>query len=125
MAECKRCHGNRYVVMADNSTINCPECIYDIHDTDVESDRKFERGAVLDEAKALITGERAKEHGSASVTFSKIAERWSSRLGCEVSPKDVAAMMIDLKLVRNQQNPNVKDNYVDIAGYAALAAELD
>jgi hypothetical protein len=90
-----------------------------------ESDRKFERGSVLDRAKALITGERAKEHGEASDTFSKIAERWSSRLGCTVTSKDVALMMIDVKLVRSQQNPNVEDNYVDIAGYAALGAELD
>lgn len=125
MAECKRCHGNRYVVMADNSTINCPECIYDIHDTDVESDRKIERGSVLDRAKALITGERAKQHGEASETHGKIAERWSSRLGCTVTSKDVALMMIDVKLVRSQHNPTNEDNYVDIAGYAALAAELD
>ena len=122
MSECERCHGNHYVMMSDNSTINCPDCMYEAAG---ESDRKFERGSVLDRAKALITGERAKEHGEASDTFSKIAERWSSRLGCTVTSKDVALMMIDVKLVRSQQNPNVEDNYVDIAGYAALGAELD
>jgi hypothetical protein len=122
MSECERCHGNHYVVMSDNSTINCPDCV---DDSAGESDRKFERGFVLDQAKALITGERAKQHGEASETHGKIAERWSSRLGCTVTSKDVALMMIDVKLVRNQHNPTAEDNYVDIAGYAALAAELD
>jgi hypothetical protein len=122
MSECDSCHGNHYVVMSDNSTINCPKCS---EVSIVESDRKIDRGFVLDRAKALITGERAKEHGDASVTFSKIAERWSSLLGCEVTSKDVALMMIELKIVRSKQNPNAEDNYVDIAGYAALGAELD
>jgi len=46
-----------------------------------------------------------------------------------VEPRDVANMMILLKVARNNHahpdDPGHRDNWVDIAGYAACGAEVD
>ena len=45
-----------------------------------------ERGAVLDEAKAVINGERQNQYGNPEDSFRLIAAFWSSYLGIAVSP---------------------------------------
>tara|TARA_R100000808_G_scaffold8165_1_gene23202 strand:+ start:366 stop:587 length:222 start_codon:yes stop_codon:yes gene_type:complete len=72
----------------------------------------------------LITGDRATTHGDAKVTFGKIAAHWSIYLNQKIEPQDVSNMMVLLKVVRAQESPRHKDNYVDQAGYAALGWEV-
>jgi hypothetical protein len=70
--------------------------------------------------------EREKTHGS----FAKNAEIWNALCGvvpvtwCHDNPqKRLALDMIFLKISRLIQQPNVKDHFDDIAGYAKLGSE--
>lgn len=82
------------------------------------------RGEILDTAKDAVTRDRAAVHGGAEHSFTSIAAIWSSRLGVDVTPEQVCIMMIDLKTVRAWGNPGHKDNWIDMAGYAACGGEL-
>jgi len=82
------------------------------------------RAAILDEARAAVTKDRAATHGAVEQSFGQIAAIWSVRLGVAVSPAQVAIMMIDLKTVRGWSNPGHRDNWVDICGYGACGGEL-
>ena len=78
-----------------------------------------------------IVAEREQQHGSPKEVFETIAIFWSDYLyrahGCEVdlSGMDVALMMAQFKIARVIANPGkALDSLMDIAGYAACAAEL-
>jgi hypothetical protein len=75
---------------------------------------------VLNHADNIIHGERQRDYGSASHSFSTIADLWSAYLGHEVTPEQVCMMMILLKIGRSTKSAQF-DSLVDIAGYAALA----
>lgn len=79
---------------------------------------------LLDEAKAVVTGDRREDYGSSYVSFSRIAAMWGTYLGTPVEPRDVAAMMALLKISRLITNGK-RDSWVDLAGYAALGAAMD
>jgi hypothetical protein len=79
---------------------------------------------VLLEALEVIQGPRKDTYGKASTSFNRIAGLWSTYLGVDVSASDVAALMILMKVSRSKGKPH-KDNWVDICGYAALAAEME
>lgn len=85
----------------------------------------MKRADVLDAAKQAVTVDRAATHGKPEDTFYRIADLWSAYLGGRViTSYDVAHMMILLKVARAQANPWNCDNQIDMAGYAACAAEL-
>lgn len=79
---------------------------------------------VLDEAKDIITGDRREAYGGVEDSFTEIASYWSSYLNQNIAPRDVCNLMILLKVARDSVGKGTKDNLVDIAGYAALAAEV-
>lgn len=81
------------------------------------------RSLLLEDAHDLINGDRQAEYGTPQENFGRIADRWTQYLGVTIEPYDVAIMMMDLKLAR-LCNDVKRDSLVDIAGYAALAAEL-
>lgn len=86
---------------------------------------KTERGrAICEEALRVINGERQSQYGDPEDTFFRIACLWSSYLGREVEGSDVANMMVLLKMAREKEGHGKKDNYVDMIGYAALAARM-
>ena len=66
--------------------------------------------SILDEAASIVNGSRAQDYGENSLPL--ISAYWSTYLGQEVSGRDVANLMILLKVAR------------DIAGYVALADQL-
>lgn len=72
--------------------------------------------------------QRDVEHGAAVSVFSLIASLWQpiiDNLGERpLATSDVAIMMILFKIARQRYNPLIVDNYVDMCGYAALAADL-
>lgn len=80
-------------------------------------------GSLLDEAKRTITGERQDQYGAPEDSFSRIAAYWATYLGRPVSALDVAHLMALMKLARAQGQGFRRDNYVDLAGYAAIAAD--
>lgn len=63
-------------------------------------------------------------YGPPAKGFELIAARWSLVLGCEVTAAQVALCLIDLKMARLTHHPTHLDSIVDVAGYAACAAEL-
>jgi hypothetical protein len=82
------------------------------------------REKLLDEAKRIVCGDRDRQYGHPEDAFRVIAEMWTSYLGTEITAADVCDMMILLKVARNSFHQK-HDNLVDIAGYAACAAECN
>ena len=82
------------------------------------------RTTILKEAMEAIDGSRDVQYGSPEDNFARIAEFWTHYLGVAVDTHDVANMMILLKIARSMHDPRVRDNWVDIAGYAACAGEI-
>ena len=73
--------------------------------------------------EALVKGDRQKDYGSPDVSFGRIAKLWSAHLGTEVTKRDVALMMILLKVSREKSNHKA-DNLNDIEGYVYCARIL-
>lgn len=78
---------------------------------------------VLETAEELIRGDRLKHYGHPLINFQRIADSWSAYKGVEITPVDVAIMMIMLKAQRMAEGYH-RDSVVDIGGYAALASVL-
>lgn len=82
------------------------------------------RASILREAEQLVSATRRVEHGDPNETFAEIAAIWSVLLGVGVRPDQVSACMIAVKLVRAKRNPGHRDNWLDMAGYAAIGGEV-
>ena len=83
-------------------------------------DRQF----FLKTAEELINGPRAKEYGPARKNHERIAQIWSIILEQEITPEQVVACMVGLKLARLSEDITKDDSWVDIIGYAALGGEI-
>lgn len=90
-------------------------------------------GEILETAAQLVDGERARLHGDKVENHNCIAGLWSAYLRITqdrratggVDAIDVANMMILLKVARTVSGGDHNiDNYVDAAGYAAVAGEI-
>lgn len=83
---------------------------------------------MLKAAAEAVSGDRERTHGSALQNHQNIARMWSAYLvnagGQEIGPVDVANMMELLKVARRQSGAHNMDDYVDGAGYAAMALEV-
>lgn len=84
------------------------------------------RKTILDAAEKCVCHDRQDTHGKPEDSFGAIADLWTAYLdiGREITPVDVAQMMILLKIGRAKGNPKHTDNWVDMAGYAACAGEI-
>ena len=86
---------------------------------------------ILAKANELISNDRNESHGDAFKNHAEIAEFWNLFLDDKLRPmaditaKDVAIMMILLKISRSNQGKKFNlDNFVDMAGYSAIAGEI-
>jgi hypothetical protein len=85
--------------------------------------------AILDEAAGIVNGPRRDDYGHPKRSFERIATFWQIHLekklqpGATITARDVADMMIGLKLAREAESPK-HDSILDIIGYAALAEEV-
>ena len=86
---------------------------------------------ILAKAKEIISNDRNVSHGDAFKNHAEIAEFWNIFLDNKLQPmasitaQDVAIMMILLKISRSTQGKEFNlDNFVDMAGYAAIAGEI-
>ena len=75
-------------------------------------------------AADLVGGDRARQHGDALAAHTNIAVLWSAYLGMPITARDVALMMVLLKIARTKTGTFNADDYIDAAGYAAIAAEV-
>lgn len=103
----------------------------------VENDPEWEkmtqptatRESILEDAKKIVAS-KPEEYGEPEDCFEAIAEMWSAYLrasfknNMEIAAIDVALMMVLLKVARAVGSMKI-DNYVDIAGYAACAGEME
>lgn len=88
--------------------------------------------SILQEAERIIEGDREKTYGKFDKNLENIAALWRLYIDMiaddegtfYLEAKDVAMMMILLKIAR-ETNAHKRDNLVDIAGYASLAAKLE
>jgi len=82
----------------------------------------------LREAEKLINGPRAEDYGPALLNHERIATIWNvllrAKLLKQITPTEVTAMMIGLKLARLAEDMHKDDSWVDIIGYAALGGEI-
>lgn len=78
----------------------------------------------LAKAISLIDGDRDKQYGDRKDNFGMIAKLWTVYVGRQIKPKDVAWMMVLLKVARESNGTHNMDNAIDAAGYAAIAGEL-
>ena len=76
------------------------------------------RRELLDSAVSKVATRSDRED-----TFPVIAKFWSAYLSKPVSESDVCALMILLKAARLSAGYSSADSLIDIAGYAACAAE--
>ena len=78
------------------------------------------RTEILTKANDIIA---TKGDGDPTEAYARIANVWTEILNHEITAHQVALMMIGLKLIR-ATTARGDDTYVDLAGYAALAAEI-
>jgi hypothetical protein len=89
------------------------------------------RQSVLQGAEQCVCLDRESEYGAPEDNFNTIANLWDTYLlsrykgrTIAVDAHDVAVMMCLLKIARIASGQTKDDNYVDLAGYAACAAEI-
>ena len=97
---------------------------------------------MLSAAADLVGGQREQDYGDKYVNHMRIAKLWtmwlqeravSWRVDCEnegedsdfqISPYDVAMMMLLVKVARLMHSPGHTDCHIDIAGYASVMEEI-
>lgn len=85
--------------------------------------------SIASEATSLVGGDRRRAYGDATDGWTKVAAVWngiliaSGRTG-DIDAHTAANMMEGLKIARRYVGPFNADNYVDGAGYAAVAGEI-
>ena len=98
-----------------------------------EEQEKITREYILREAARIVCGDRNAQYGEPEDSFRAIAEFWETYVrercvskGAKVviQAEDVAMMMVLLKVARTFCATKA-DTYIDIAGYAACAAEVE
>jgi hypothetical protein len=92
--------------------------------------RGYTKAALLDAAKETVAG-RGKNYGKPEDNFGRIAAHWTVYLknrhgvAVQITPGDVAALMVLMKIARLEFDPKHADSWVDTAGYAACGAEIE
>lgn len=87
------------------------------------------RKKILTEAESIVNGDRDTAYGDAEDNFQNIADLWSCYISSRkkritLYAEDVAAMMILMKTARIKTGLYKKDNWIDIAGYAACGGAI-
>lgn len=83
------------------------------------------REEVLDAAMHAVMHDRNAEYAPPEDNFRRIAAFWNTYLEgrSEITPTDVGVMCGLIKVARIMSSPEQLDHYVDLAGYAACAAD--
>ena len=87
---------------------------------------------IATKASDLVGGDRHQDHGELLTNFHSIASIWNGYLlarmvnakSRSLSAEDVANMMELMKVARRLSGRTNMDDYVDGAGYAAIAGEI-
>ena len=82
------------------------------------------REEVLNNTLQVLEERKSRNAGQGENSFTLISELWSAYLNHHIDPDEVAMMMVLLKVARSKLQAYNPDNYVDAAGYSAIAGEL-
>jgi hypothetical protein len=125
----------RHMFVGPTKHSNCDVCgalrIHDNHrgyDYDVDEPKPLQperrvSETIAEEASRIVFGDREQAYDDPNQNFRRVARMWTGTLdkklapGCEITPRDVALMFIQLKISRESFKPQ-RDNRVDIIGYA-------
>lgn len=89
--------------------------------------------SILEQAQALVYGDRNKAYGHPKANFQNIADLWNAYLQIRaqggasrpiLQPLDIAVLNILQKIARLGTNPTHMDSWIDIAGYAGTAERI-
>ena len=80
--------------------------------------------AYIDKAKDIVSTDRELTHGNKKINHDNIAKMWSAYLDRDISGRDVALMMVLLKVARIKAGSHNTDDYIDMVGYSSIAGEL-
>ena len=83
------------------------------------------RSELLVSAQKTVDGDRDKEFGDPLENMKCAAELIGNYLDRELSPDDVAMIMCLFKVARIKGNRGSTDSYRDLAGYAAIAYDVE
>lgn len=86
------------------------------------------RASLLDEAKALVTGDRNNTYGAPTQDFQRTADAlqamgYRGPDGRALQAHDVAILVAMVKISRLMWTPQKRDSWADLAGYAACGYE--
>ena len=88
------------------------------------------RAQILNEARDIICSDRNKQYGEPEDNFAVIGELWRQYLrrakdvAIDLNGYDVGMLMALCKIGRLETGTPKRDNFVDLAGYVACAAEI-
>lgn len=87
------------------------------------------REEIIKQVEKCILNDRQNTYGTPEDNFQTIANLWNTYLGIKdaffmLNPKDVAIMMMLLKVARMKSSPEHLDNFVDAAGYSIIAGSF-
>ena len=86
--------------------------------------------SICEEAFRIQGGDRQQDYGNPATNLLEIGASWewylktSCNADVSISARDVAHMMVLMKIARNIHKPK-RDNWVDIAGYAQCGGKVD
>jgi hypothetical protein len=86
------------------------------------------RDEIIENAKTLISGQRAVDYGDAKDNFDRIAAGWNiiiENANGPITAKHVALMMDWVKTARLLETIDHVDSWVDKVGYRALGGSFD
>jgi len=80
---------------------------------------------ILDEALALVEGERQRAYGDPKLKYEQIAGVWSVLFKTYISPEQVVIAMCAIKLIRASNRDSVnRDDLIDLCGYALILSRI-
>lgn len=89
-----------------------------------EKDMRGRLGALSLEAIETVCGPREDTYGPPEANLGRIAAMWTELLKTEITPQDVAACMVAVKLSRLVATPGHHDSIVDAIGYLMCYEEM-
>jgi hypothetical protein len=81
------------------------------------------RGDILQEAARLTAKDRQQTYGDPRTNHCRIADLWTTYLGNEITPQQVAICMALVKIARLMETETL-DSFIDLAAYASIAGEI-
>jgi len=78
---------------------------------------------ILKEALKITSKDRREQYGNPKDNLQVIADIYNAIRGDQLTPEDIAYVMIAVKLAR-EQHKHKEDNLIDLAGYAWVLNEV-